>query len=160
YFDFSDRTEMNAVYLQDQWTLGRLTVQGALRYDHVTSWAPAQGNGSEATSRFNPQPIRFERTDSVGGYNDIKPRVGVAPGVFGTGRTAVKVNAGKYLAAATADGIYSANSPALKLVTQLTGANGRGWTDLNNNYQVDCDLLNPAAQSPTTTGSADVCATL
>jgi hypothetical protein len=160
YFDFSDRTEMNAIYVQDQWTMGRVTVQGALRYDHVTSWAPADGNGSEQASRFNPQPIRFERTDSVRGYNDINPRVGAAMDLFGNGKTAVKVNVGKYLAAATADQIYSANSPALKLVTQLTGANGRGWTDVNGNYQVDCDLLNPAAQSPATTGSADVCAAL
>jgi hypothetical protein len=159
-FDFSDRTEMNAIYVQDQWTMGRLTLQGALRYDHVTSWAPADGNGSALTSRFNPQPIRFDRTDSVVGYNDINPRAGLALDVFGNAKTAVKLNLGKYLGAATADGIYSANSPALKLVTQLTGANGRGWTDTNRNFSVDCDLLNPAAQSSTTTGSGDVCAAL
>jgi hypothetical protein len=157
YFDFSDRTEMNAFYAQDQWTMGRLTVQGAIRYDHVTSWAPGDGNGSGATSMFNPKPIRFDTTYSVTGYNDINPRVGAAYDLFGTGKTAIKVNVGKYLAAATADGIYSANSPALKLVAQISGANGRGWTDLNGNYNVDCDLSNPGAQSPTTTGSGDVC---
>ena len=153
YFDFSDRTEMNAIYAQDQWTLRRLTLQAAIRYDHVTSWAPGDKQGSEQTSRFNPQPIRFETTDSVKGYNDINLRVGLAYDLFGTGKTALKVNAGRYLAAATTDGIYSANNPALKLVTQTS----RGWTDNDKDYEVDCNLLNLGAQSPTTTGSVDTC---
>ena len=153
YFDFSDRTQMNAIYAQDQWTLGRMTLQGAIRYDHVTSWSPGDKQGSEQTSRFNPQPIRFDTTDSVKGYNDINLRVGLAYDVFGTGRTALKVNAGRYLGAATTDGIYSANNPALKLVTQTT----RSWTDNDRDYVVDCDLLNLGAQGPATTGSVDTC---
>jgi hypothetical protein len=158
-FDFSDRTEMHAIYLQDQWTRGRMTIQGALRYDHVTSWAPDGGNGTDQTSRFNPQPLHFDRTVSVRGYNDINPRLGFSYDMFGTGRTALKLNVGRYLSAATADGIYSANSPALKLVTQISGANGRGWTDSNENRLVDCDLLNPAAQN-LSPGGGDVCAAL
>jgi hypothetical protein len=153
YFDFSDRTEMNAVYVQDQWTMGRLTVQGALRYDHVTAWAPGDKQGSEQTSRFNPQPIRFEDTTSISGYNDINPRFGLAYDVFGTGKTAVKVNVGRYLAAATTDGIYSANNPAIKLVTNTS----RSWADNDRDFVVDCDLLSTGAQSPTTTGSVDTC---
>src|SRR6185436_6247996 len=98
--------------------------------------------------------------DSVTGYNDITPRVGLAYDVFGTGRTAIKVNAGKYLAAAVADGIYSANSPALQYVRTLPGANGRSWTDNNTNFAVDCDLKSSAAQGPTTTGSGDTCGAL
>jgi hypothetical protein len=108
---------------------------------------------------FNPQPITFERTVSVRGYNDINPRGGVAYDVFGNGRTAIKVNIGRYLAAATADGIYSANSPALKMITSLSGANGRGWTDVNNNLRVDCDLTNSAAQNLSAAGG-DICAGL
>jgi hypothetical protein len=157
YFDFSDRTETHALYAQDQWTRGRMTLQGAIRYDRVTSWAPAEGNGSMATSKFNPQPITFDKTVSVRGYNDINPRAGLAYDLFGNGKTALKVNIGRYLAAATADGIYSANSPALKLVTSLSG--NRGWTDSNKNFVVDCDLTNPAAQNLSASGG-DVCAGL
>ena len=152
-FDFSDRTEMNALYVQDQWTMGRLSLQGALRYDYVTAWAPGDKQGSEQTSRFNPQPIRFDTTDSITGYHDINTRLGLAYDVFGTGRTAVKANFGRYLAAATTDGIYSANNPALKLVTNAS----RNWTDNDKDFVVDCDLLNVAAQSPAT-GSVDTCA--
>jgi hypothetical protein len=156
YFDLSDRTETNAVYVQDQWTLGRMTVQGALRYDHVTAWAPGDKQGSTATSRFNPQPITFETTTSISGYNDINPRVGLAYDVFGTGKTAVKLNVGRYLAAATTDGIYSANNPAIKLVTNAS----RSWTDNDKDFVVDCDLLSSRAQSPTATGSIDTCGAL
>jgi hypothetical protein len=159
YFDFSDRTEVHALYVQDQWTRGRMTIQGALRYDHAEAWAPGDKQGSEETSRFNPQPLRFEDTVSIRGYNDINPRVGFSYDVRGNGRTALKVNVGRYLAAATTDGVYSANNPALKLVTQIAGANGRGWTDSNANYQVDCDLLNTSAQNLTSSGG-DVCAAL
>jgi hypothetical protein len=157
YFDFSDRTETNAVYIQDQWTRGRLTLQGALRYDHVTAWAPGgDKQGSTLTSPFNPQPIAFERTTSISGYNDINPRFGMAYDIFGTGKTAVKVNVGRYLAAATTDGIYSANNPALKLVTSAS----RSWTDNDQDYVVDCDLLSTGAQGPATTGSIDNCGAL
>jgi hypothetical protein len=159
YFEFANRAEAHALFIQDQWTRGRLSLQGALRYDTVRSWMPAEHNGTDETSRFSPTPVRFQRTDSVTGYHDITPRMGLAYDVFGTGRTAIKVNAGKYLAAAVADGIYSANSPALQYVRTIAGANGRGWTDSNNNFAVDCDLLSPVAQNLAATGG-DVCGAL
>jgi len=154
-----DRVETTGLYAQDQWTIGRLTLQGAVRYDRSWSWAPADGNGTTETSRFNPQPISFERTVSVRGYNDITPRIGVAYDLFGNGKTALKMNVGKYLEAATADVIYSSNNPAARIVTRIGsgGAAARGWTDGNRNYVVDCDLLSPLAQDNLASGG-DLCA--
>jgi len=145
----NDRTETHSFFAQDQWTKGRLTLQGGLRYDHAFSWAPAEGNGTSLTSKFNPQPISFPETVSVKGYNDITPRVGAAYDVFGSGKTAVKVNIGKYLQAATNDENYWANNPALRTVTSVLN---RSWTDGNRNFVVDCNLLNPAAQNTLATG--------
>ena len=34
------RAAWHALYAQEQWTLGRLTLQGALRFDHAASWFP------------------------------------------------------------------------------------------------------------------------
>ena len=82
--------------------------------------------------------------------------------MFGKGKTALKVNFGKYVEAATADVIYSANNPAARIVTRVgsgVGSAARGWTDGNNNYVVDCDLLNPAQQNNLATGG-DLCAAL
>jgi hypothetical protein len=146
----ANRTSTTSFYAQDGWTHGRLTLQGALRYDRAKSWSPADGNGTTETSRFNPEPIQFERTDSVNAYNDISPRVGVAYDVFGNGRTAVKFNLGRYLAAATNDSIYVQNNPATRIVTSVN----RNWQDGNGNFVVDCDILDPAAQS---TPGGDTC---
>jgi hypothetical protein len=145
----NDRTETHSFFAQDQWTRGRLTLQGGVRYDRAFSWAPADGNGTSLTSKFNPQPISFPETVSVKGYNDITPRVGAAYDVFGSGKTAIKVNIGKYLQAATNDENYWANNPALRTVTSVLN---RSWTDGNRNFVVDCNLLNPAAQNTLATG--------
>ena len=45
------------------------------------------------------------------GYNDISPRAGAAYDVFGNGKTALKFNIGRYLAAATNDGNYTVEQP-------------------------------------------------
>ena len=161
-WDQHDRTEVAAFYAQDQWTIRRLTLQAAVRYDRAWSWAPADGNGTAGTSRFNPKPIAFDRTVSVSGYNDITPRLGLAYDLFGNGKTALKVNLGKYVEAATSDVIYSSNNPAARIVTRVgsgAGSAARGWTDGNRNYIVDCDLLNPAQQNNLAAGG-DLCAAL
>ncbi len=146
-------TMTSALYVQDTWTHGRLSLQGALRYDRAWSWAPAEGNGTTDTSRFNAAPITFERTASVDAFNDISPRGGVAYDVFGNGKTAIKFAFGRYLAPATNDAPYITNNPASRIVNVAS----RNWSDLNGNYVVDCDILNPAAQA---TPGGDSCGAL
>jgi hypothetical protein len=156
----NDRTASQSLFAQDQWTMGRLSLQGAVRYDRAWSWAPADHNGTTATSRFNAQPISFPETVSVAGYNDITPRMGVAYDAFGNGKTAIKVNLGKYLQAATNDENYWANNPAMRIVTAVgVGAGNlpRGWQDGNGNFIVDCELLNPLEQNNLASGG-DRCA--
>jgi hypothetical protein len=152
----NDRTSTLALFGQDQWTLGRVTVQGAVRYDRASSWAPAEGNGSQDISFFSPAPISFPRTVSVAGYHDITTRLGAAWDVFGTGRTALKANIGKYLQNATNDENYTANNPAARIIRSVTA---RGWQDGNSNFVVDCDLRNPDLQDNLATGG-DRCAAL
>ncbi len=148
----ADRTSSTALYVQDTWTLGRLTVQGALRYDRASSFSPGEHNGTTATSRFNAQPIAFDRTDSVNAYNDISPRFGMAYDLFGNGKTALKFNLGRYLDAATNDSIYTTNNPAQ--TTRIVTTVARTWADSNGNFVVDCDILNPALQ---TIAGGDTC---
>jgi hypothetical protein len=136
------RTEYEAAFVQDQWTHDRLTLQGALRFDHAWSYFPAQEIGPD---RFIPSAITFDRTPGVLGYNDISPRVGVTYDLLGDGKTSLKVNIGKYLAPATNEGRYTAMNPVARLVTQTTRSwNDRGGLGINNDYVPQCDLLNPA----------------
>jgi hypothetical protein len=137
----NDRTMSHSIYLQDQWTRGRMTLQGAVRYDRASSWAPAEGNGTTTTSIFAPNPITFPRTVSVAGYNDITPRVGVAYDLLGNGKTAIKANVGKYLQSATNDENYWANNPAGRIVRNIgVGGPARAWNDADKDFVVDCDL--------------------
>jgi hypothetical protein len=154
--DFGRRTitSTQSAFFQDSWTVSRLTLQGAIRWDRASSFAPSELNGTTNTSFLNPQPITIERTPGVDAYNDITPRVGVAYDVFGNGKTALKFNWGRYLAYAANDSPYTATNPGATVVRNVLN---RGWTDNDRDYVVDCNLLNPAAQSPAT-GTVDTCA--
>ena len=152
----SDRTWTGSVYAEDAWTRGRLTLQGALRYDRAWSYSPAEGNGTTVTSPFNAAAITFPLTEGVNAFHDLTPRFGAAYDLFGNGKTALKFNLGHYLAPATNDSRYTLNNPAAtnKIVTSVA----RTWSDDNRNFVVDCDILNPAAQ--TSAGGKDTCGSI
>ncbi len=133
----ADTTSVAALFVQDAWTRGRLTLQGALRWDRASSWSPAGKNGATGTSPLNPSPILFDKLMSVDAYNDITPRMGAAYDVFGNGKTALKFQMGHYLDAATNDSAYTRNNPANRTVSTYN----RGWTDSDNDKVVDCNLL-------------------
>jgi hypothetical protein len=151
-FERSDRLRYDAFYVQEQWTLDRLTLQGAVRYDHAESWFPPASVGP---TRFLPERVSFPRTEGVAGFSDLTPRVGVAYDLTGDGKTSVKVNLGRYLEAAALLGIYSSQNP----VTRMDTSEGRSWNDGNGNYVADCDLLNPGAQN-NLAGGGDLCGAL
>jgi hypothetical protein len=149
-FQYESRVRYSAFYAQDSWTHDRLTLQGAVRYDHSWSYYPDQQVGP---TKFLPEGVFFTESQGVLGYNDITPRVGVAYDVFGTGKTALKFNMGRYLEAAVNDnGAYSRLAPSNRLVTSTN----RTWTDANSNFVPDCNLSSSAAQDNRATGG-DFC---
>ena len=151
------RAGWDALFVQEQWTHRRLTLQGALRFDRARSWFPAQ---QEGPSRFLPTPILIPATRGIDSYTDLTPRVGVAYDVFGHGKTAIKMTLGKYLEGVGVSGNYANTNPTLRMpqTTPALGTAGvtRAWTDANRNWVPDCDLSNPAAQDRRASGG-DLC---
>jgi len=139
---FRSRAYSQSAYVQEQWTLNRLTLQGAARYDYARSIYPHQEFGG---SQFHPRVIDFP-TDTEGGvtgFHDINPRLGVIYDLTGDGKTSVKFNAGRYTDSASSDGRWTLGNPMSRIQTTV----GRTWVDANGNFNPDCDLLNPAAQN-------------
>jgi hypothetical protein len=129
-----DHVRYSALYAQDLWTLKRVTVGAALRYDHATS---GYGESCFGPNQFVLSQFCVPPSDGVS-YNDLSPRWSVGWDVRGNGRTAIKWNMGKYNNAAGISGLYSATNPARRTVNLLR----RNWTDSNGNRRVDCDLMN------------------
>jgi Carboxypeptidase regulatory-like domain len=151
------RVGWDGLFVQEQWTRSRLTLQGALRFDRATSWFPEQ---QEGPSTFLPTSIIIPETRGVDSYKDLSPRMGAAYDVFGNGRTAIKAFLGKYLDGAGSSGTYANSNPSMRLpsTTSAFGTAGvtRSWIDANGNFTPDCDLQNPAAQDLRAAGG-DLC---
>jgi hypothetical protein len=143
------QVQTTALYVQDQWTANRLTVSGALRYDGVSSQFPQQQVGPNP---FIRTAVTFPAQDGIS-YHDLTPRLGVAYDLRGNGKTAIKVNVGKYLAAADGSSITGSQvNPLSRIATSVT----RTWTDANRNFLADCDLSSLVAQD-LRAGGGDFC---
>jgi len=154
-FVVNARAMQASFFAQDSWTMNRLTLQGALRYDHPWSWFPEQ---VIPKSQYFPG-ASFAKTDGVTGYNDITPRMGAAYDLFGNGKTALKVSLGKYLQGASVSNLGYGANPTLRIpfggglsTTGLCffGSLGfsnpcvsRSWNDANFDLVPNCTLTNP-----------------
>src|SRR5688572_16680438 len=130
----SERLNTHAFFAQDQWTFKRLTVSGALRYDHATS---RYGSTCVGADVFVPEALGYCTGEHDGvSFNDVSPRMGAAYDLFGNGKTAIKFNYGKYLGQAALTGVFASANPARRTVNNVTV----NWDDLNGNRIVDCNI--------------------
>jgi Carboxypeptidase regulatory-like domain len=125
------------LFAQDQWTIRRMTLNLGLRFDAMNAYVPAQ---TYPATRF-ASDRSFGEVDNAPNWKDISPRAGIAYDLFGTGRTAVKANVGRFVQGVTT-GFADLVNPIATSVNTAT----RTWRDLNGNFLPDdCDLNNPLA---------------
>lgn len=119
-------------FVQDSWTINRLTVNGGIRYDYMQQGIPAQT--SPAGSFV---PARTFAVIPLPTWNNWAPRVGVVYDLFGNAKTALKANVGRYVAQDVAT--LAAKYNPLALQSDL-----RSWTDLNGNDIADPNEIGPS----------------
>ena len=119
------------IWVQEQWTSKRLTLNVGTRFDYLNAYIPEQ---HAAAVRF--AGVRdFPRVNDVPNWKDISPRLGVSYDLFGSGRTVVKWSMGRYL--------ESVATGAADAINPLSETTTRAWDDRNGDFVPDCDLTNP-----------------
>jgi hypothetical protein len=134
------------VYLQDTWTLNRMTVNAGVRFSYYSSYAPATSLGPAPLTPT--RDVAFPETQMLD-FKDLVPRLGATYDLFGTKKTALKVGLSKYVQAlGTQVGFMNgALDPVSSLALFVTRSwNPPGTPATNPNYYVpQCDLTNPFA---------------
>jgi hypothetical protein len=85
------------VYVQDTWTVKRMTVNAGLRWDYLNNKVGAQ----DAPGGTWIGPRHFDELTNVPNFNDLSPRLGLAYDLFGNGKTAVKATLSRYVQTST-----------------------------------------------------------
>jgi hypothetical protein len=141
------------IYIQDKWTVRRLTLSGGLRFDTFQSYFPEQT--LEPGPLVPTRSLTFPKTD-MANWKDIAPRFGSVYDVRGDGKTALKVSINKYV---TAQGLQGTYGDTANPVNRLANIVTRSWIDTDRDFVPDCDLTNVSVQDFRSTGG-DLCGTV
>lgn len=114
------------VYAQDRWTIRRATMSLGVRYDYFVSHTL---EGTLPASRWNPAQF-FPGFRAVS-WHDFSPRLGIAVDIFGTGKTALKANFGRYL---SPENVFTATQ--LNPQLSIGNTDTRTWQDLNGDFTI------------------------
>ena len=132
------------VYAQDKWTLDRLTLNLGARFDYLNIVFPEQSLGPGGPRAQSEHHVSGKR---LPGLERHFPRLGAVYDLFGSGKTALKVNLGRYVLAQRLTSAYTnLGNPVNAMANLVTRSwNDRGGLGINGDYIPQCDLVNPLA---------------
>lgn len=113
-----------SIFAQDTWTIKRATINVGARFENTSFLIPAQvePGGTYYT------PVTVAAIDTLPRFRSIVPRLAVAYDLFGNGKTAVKANVSKYMAA-------QGNAIAQNINPYGLFSNTCAWNDVNSDKQ-------------------------
>ena len=116
--------DSTSVFINDTWTVGRLTMNGGVRWDRYQGWLPEQNQLGATVGLVTLESKTFAETDLFT-WNVFAPRIGVVFDLVGDGRTVIKGNYGLYW-----------HNPGVGIASDANPNTGTksatyGWNDLN-----------------------------
>jgi hypothetical protein len=87
--------DQNSLFVNDSWSVGRLTLNGGVRWDYYKGWLPEQNQLAATVGPVSVAAKTFPETDLFS-WHQIAPRIGVVFDLTGDGRTVLKGNYGLY----------------------------------------------------------------
>ena len=122
------------LYVQDRWTMDKLSLNYGLRYDYFHNSYPEQTSVLPVLAPN--RNITFPAQDGWT-LHDLSPRLGAVYDVTGAGKTAIKASLNRYLLAMGPDvSFIQLANPSRNLILTAT----RTWTDTDGDFIPDCDL--------------------
>jgi hypothetical protein len=124
-----------AAYLQDTYTVKRLTLNLGFRWDRQDDYARAT---SVPAHPFAPEwlpAVTFNGADAGVVWNDISPRLGLTYDLFGTAKTVAKASYAIYYGQMSTGQLSSTLNPVTEAMI------GFPWTDLNGDRFVQRNEL-------------------
>ena len=120
------------LYVQDTWTIDRLTLNPGLRFEHFAGYIPAQ---DAPAGRFVPAR-HFDKIPNLPNWTDWTPRFSAAYDLFANGQTALKASVSKYLVGESVS--FTGNYNPMQGETDQ-----RTWRDPNGDDIAQDDEIGP-----------------
>jgi hypothetical protein len=111
------------LYVQDTWTVKRMTVNAGLRFDYLNNRVEAQ----DAPGGTWIGPRHYDPLYDVPDYKDLSPRLGIAYDLFGNGKTALKGTLSRYVVTSTVG-----TARLLNPINTSVNSTTRPWMDSNH----------------------------
>jgi hypothetical protein len=116
--------DTNSFFLNDTWSVGRLTMNMGVRFDQYKGWLPEQNQLGAVVGPIVVEAKTFAEQDLFS-WNLFAPRIGVVYDLAGDGKTVIKANYGLYW-----------HNPGVGIANDANPNTGTksstwGWNDIN-----------------------------
>jgi hypothetical protein len=124
------------LFIQDSWTMKRLTLNPGLRWDYIKFSIDAQGGPA---GRWVPAR-QFDAITNLPSFSEFSPRFSAAYDLFGDAKTAIKGSFGKFVSS-MGHGFPDTYNPF------FVDTDRRTWNDLNGNDLAEDNEIGPPQKS-------------